>query len=72
MKGQNNLTELWRRSLALEPKTQSQSSQENDQMKNANSSIFTVTEITEDSDAKRHCYNNMDSLINWTINPIVS
>ncbi|KAG5513777.1 hypothetical protein PMAC_000815 [Pneumocystis sp. 'macacae'] len=72
MKGQNNITELWRRSLALEPKTQSQSSQENSQIKHINNSILTVTEVSEDSDAKRHCYNNIDSLINWTINPIVS
>ncbi|QSL65025.1 hypothetical protein MERGE_002329 [Pneumocystis wakefieldiae] len=33
-KGQNNVAELWRRSLALEPKTHSQSSQQNDQIKN--------------------------------------
>ncbi|KAG4306253.1 hypothetical protein PORY_000241 [Pneumocystis oryctolagi] len=58
MKGQNNVTELWRRSLALEPKIQSQSSQQNDQTKNStDNSILTVSEMVEDSDAKKHCYN---------------
>ncbi|KAG5437772.1 hypothetical protein PCANB_000485 [Pneumocystis canis] len=73
IKGQNNLTELWRKSLALEPKTQSHfSQQENNQAENStNNNTLITSKIIEDSDAKKHCYKNMDSLINWTINPII-
>ncbi|KTW29879.1 hypothetical protein T552_01083 [Pneumocystis carinii B80] len=57
-KGHNNVAELWRRSLALEPKTHSQSSQQNDQIKNdTGSDIFITEKMYQNSDARKSYYN---------------